>query len=153
MAESKEELKSLLMKVKEWKIWLKTQHSKNKDHGIWSYHFMANRWRNNGNSERFYFLVLQNHCRWWLQPLNKKPLAPWKKSYDQSRDHIKKRRHYFADKGLPSQSSGTSSSHVWMLRVGPSRKLSAEKLMLLNCGVGEASWEFLGLQGDQTSPS
>ena len=41
MAESKEELKSLLMKVKqgEWKSWLKTQHSKSKDHGIWSHHF------------------------------------------------------------------------------------------------------------------
>ena len=44
MAESKEELKSLLMKVKEeWKIWFKTQHSKNKDHGIQSHHFMENR--------------------------------------------------------------------------------------------------------------
>ena len=35
--------------------WLKTQHSKNKDHGIWSHHFMANRWGNNGNSDRLYF--------------------------------------------------------------------------------------------------
>ena len=43
MAESKEELKSLLMKVKERKSWLKTRHSKNKDHGIWSHHFMGNR--------------------------------------------------------------------------------------------------------------
>ena len=43
MAESEEELKSLLMKVKEWKIWLKAQHSENKDHGIWSHHLMANR--------------------------------------------------------------------------------------------------------------
>ena len=33
------------------KSWLKTQHSKNKDHGIWSHHFMANRWGNNGNSD------------------------------------------------------------------------------------------------------
>ena len=66
MAESKEELKSLLMKVKEEKEknWLKTQHSKNKDHGIWSHHFMANRWGNNGNSDRLYFLGLPNHCRW-----------------------------------------------------------------------------------------
>ena len=57
MAESKEELKSLLMKVKrgEWKSWLKTQHSENYDHGIWSHHFMANRWGNNGNSDRLYF--------------------------------------------------------------------------------------------------
>ena len=44
MAESKEELKSLLMKVKgAWESWLKTQHSNSEDHGIWSHHFMANR--------------------------------------------------------------------------------------------------------------
>ena len=56
MAESKEELKNFLMKVKEEseKNWLKTQHSKNKDHGIQIYHFMANRWENNGNSERLF---------------------------------------------------------------------------------------------------
>ena len=42
-------------------------------------------------------------------------LVSWKKSYDQSRQHIKKQRHYyFADKGLYSQSYGFSSSHVWM---------------------------------------
>ena len=50
MAESEEELKSLLMKVKEErKSWLKAQHSENEDHGIWSHHFMANRWCNSGN--------------------------------------------------------------------------------------------------------
>ena len=41
------------------KIWLKTQHSENEDHGIWSHHFMANRWGNRGNSERLYFLGFQ----------------------------------------------------------------------------------------------
>ena len=41
-------------------------------------------------------------------------LALWKKSYDQSRQHIKKQRHYFADKGPSSQSYGFSNSHVWM---------------------------------------
>ena len=57
MAESEEELKSLLMKVKEEseKSWLKAQHSENKDYGIGSHHFMANRWANNGNSDRLYF--------------------------------------------------------------------------------------------------
>ena len=67
MAESEEELKSLLMKVKvesEKKSWLKAQHSENKDHGIWSHHFMGNRWGNSGNSVRLYFSGLQNHCRW-----------------------------------------------------------------------------------------
>ena len=41
-------------------------------------------------------------------------LAPWKENYDQPRQHIKKQRHYFANKGPPSQSYGVSSSHVWM---------------------------------------
>ena len=64
-AESEEELKSLLIKVKEesGKSWLKAQHSENKDHGIWSHHFMV-RWGNSGNSDRLYFFGLQNHCRW-----------------------------------------------------------------------------------------
>ena len=43
-----------------------------------------------------------------------KTLPPWKKSYDQPRQHIKKQRHYFANKGPSSQSYGFSSSRVWM---------------------------------------
>ena len=42
----------------EWKCWLKTQHSEN-DHGIWSHHFVANRWGNSGNSDRLYPTSLQ----------------------------------------------------------------------------------------------
>ena len=65
MADSEEELKILLMKAKEesGKSWLKAQHSENEDHGIWSHHFMGNRWGNSGNSVRLYFGGLQNHCR------------------------------------------------------------------------------------------
>ena len=72
MAESEEQLKSLFMQVKEEseKFGLKTQCSKNADHGIWSHHFMANRWRNNGNSNRLYFLGLHNHFIRWLEPWN-----------------------------------------------------------------------------------
>ena len=44
----------------------------------------------------------------------KKTLAPWKKSYDQPKEHIKEQRHYFANKDPSSQSCGFSSSHVWM---------------------------------------
>ena len=44
--------------------------------------------------------------------------APWKKSYDQPRQHIKMQRHYFADKGLSSQSYDFSNSHVWMWELG-----------------------------------
>ena len=72
---------------------------------------MANRW---GNSGWLYFSGLQNHCRWWLQPWNKKTLTPWKKSHDRPRQHIKKQRHYFANKGLSSHYYGFSSDHVWM---------------------------------------
>ena len=66
MAESEEELKSLLMKVKveSEKSWLKAQHSENEDHGIKSHHFMGNRWGTSGNSVRLYFGGLQNHFRW-----------------------------------------------------------------------------------------
>ena len=49
-----------------------------------------------------------------MQPWNKKSLAPWKKSYNQPRQYIKKQRHYFANKGPSDQSCGFSSSHVWM---------------------------------------
>ena len=63
MAESEEELKSLLMKVKV-ESEKKAQHSENEDHGIWSHHFMRNKWGNSGNSVRLYFWGLQNHCRW-----------------------------------------------------------------------------------------
>ena len=55
MAESKGELESFLMKLKDWKSWLKAQHSENEDHGIWSHHFMGNRLGNNGNSGWLYF--------------------------------------------------------------------------------------------------
>ena len=53
----KKELKSLLMKVKE-----KVLPSENEDHVIWSHHFMASRWVNDGNNDRLYILGLQNHC-------------------------------------------------------------------------------------------
>ena len=66
-------------------------------------------------------------------------------------ERVLKSRDLFADKGLYSQSYGFSSSHVWMW-IELLRKLSTEELMLLNCGVGEDSWEFLVLQGDPTSP-
>ena len=71
-AQSEEKEKSLLMKVKvkeeSEKVGLKFNIQKNEHHDIQSLHFMANRWGNNGNSDKLYFLGLQNHCRWKLQP-------------------------------------------------------------------------------------
>ena len=79
-------------------------------------------------------------------------LAPWKKSYEQPRQHIKKQKHHFADKGPYSQSYGFSSSHVWMWELDQ-KEGCAEQLMFLNCDAGEDSWEFPGQQEDQSSES
>ena len=57
-------------------------------------------------SDRFYFLGLQNHCRWWLQSWNEKTVSPCKKSYDKPIQCIKKERYHFADNGPHSQSHG-----------------------------------------------
>ena len=117
MAESKEELKSLLMKVKqgEWKSWLKTQHSKSKDHGIWSHHFSRIDGETMETVRYFIFLgskiTADSDCS---HKIKRHLLAPWKKSCDQPRQHIKKQRHYFANKSPSSQSYGFSSSHVWI---------------------------------------
>ena len=207
---------------------------------------MANRQE---NSDRLHFYGLQNHCRWWLQPWNKKSLAPWKKSYDQLAAADAAKSHqlcptlYDPTDGSPPGSSvsgilqarilewvAISFSNAWMWKVKvkslsrvwllatpwtaayqappsmgfpsqgywsgvplpspmtnlesilKSRKITfptkvhlvkamvfpvvlygceswtikkAEhwRFMLLNCGVGEDSWESLGLQGDSTCPS
>ena len=73
---------------------------------------MVNSWVNNGNRD-FIFLgskiSADSDCSHEI-----KMLAPWKKSYDQPRQHIKKQRHYFVNKGPSSQGYGFSSSHVWI---------------------------------------
>ena len=67
-----------------------------------------------------------------------KMLAPWKKSYDQPRKHIKMQRRYFANKGLSSQSYGFSSSHVWMWELDY-KKAEHQRMDASNCGVREDS--------------
>ena len=116
MAESEEELKSLLMKVKEnsEKVGLKLNIQKAK--------IMASgpitSWQVDGETMEtvadFIFpgskITADGDCSHEL----KKTLTPWKEGYDQLRQHIKKQRHYFANKGLSSQGYGFSSGHVWM---------------------------------------
>ena len=104
MAENEEELKSRLMKMKEESenTSLKLSIQKTKINSIWSHHFMANRWRNSGNSDRLFLgskITADGDCSHEI-----KTLAPWKKSYDKPRQCIKKQRHYFANKGPSSQS-------------------------------------------------
>ena len=115
MAESEEELKSLLMKVKEEseKVGLKLNIQKTK--------ILASgpitSWQIDGETMEtvtdFIFLgskiTADGDCSHEI-----KILAPWKKSCDKPRQHIKKQRHYFANKGPSSQSYGFSSSHEWM---------------------------------------
>ena len=96
----------------ECKSWLKTQHSQTK--------IMASGpitlWQIDGKTMETDFIVLgskitgDGDCSHEI----KKTLAPWKKNYNLPRQHIQKQRHYFANKGLSSQSYGFSSSHVWM---------------------------------------
>ena len=118
MAES-EELKSLLMKVKEEseEVGLKLNIQKTK--------IMASgpiiSWQIDGEAMEtvrdFSFgdskVTADDDCSHEI-----KMLAPWKKSYDQSRQHVKKQRHYFANKGPSSQICGFSSGHVWTWELG-----------------------------------
>jgi len=115
MAESEEELKSLLMKVKEKneKAGLKLNRQKT--------NIMASgpitSWQIEGDKmetvSNFIFLGSQINAN-SDRSHEIKTLDPWKKSYDQPRQHTKKQRHHFANKGPSSQSYGFSSSHVWM---------------------------------------
>ena len=115
VAESEEELKSLLIRVKEesGKAGLKLNIQKTK--------IMASSpitsWQIDGETVEtvadFIFLdskiTADDDCSHKI-----KTLTPWKESYDQLRQHIKKQRHFFANKGPSSQGYGFSSGHVWM---------------------------------------
>ena len=74
---------------------------------------MANRWGNNGNSNRL-FSWAPKSLQMVTGALKVKDAFPWKKIYGQPRQHMKKQRHYFASKCLSSQSYHFSSSHVWV---------------------------------------
>ena len=84
-----------------------------------------------------------------------KMLASWKKSYEQPRQHIKKQRHYFANKGLSSQGYGFSSGHVWMWELNYKEswvpKIDAFELCVVLEKILEIS--LRSNQGDQTSQS
>ena len=115
MAESEEELKSLLMKVKEESetvgLKLNTQKTKIR-HPVPSLHgkSMRKQWK-----QWLTFIFLGSKITADGDRSHKiKRLSPWKESYDQPRQHIEKQRHYFANKVLSSQSFGFSSGHVWM---------------------------------------
>ena len=114
MVEGKEKLKSLLMKVKEEseKVGLKLNIQKTKIMASVSCHFMANRWGNNGNSDRLYFLGLQNHSGGDCTHEIKRCLLLSRKAMTNIESVLKSK-----DITLPTKvckSYGFSSSHVWM---------------------------------------
>ena len=75
---------------------------------------MANRWGNNENSERLCFWGAPKSLQMVIAVMKLKNNCSLEKSYDHPRQHFKKQRHYFANKGPSRQSYGFSSCHVWM---------------------------------------
>ena len=113
MAES-EELKSPLIKVKEESekagLKLNIQETKGRASGP------ITSWQVDGETMEMvtdFILGAPKSLQMLIAAMKLKD-TPWKKSYDQTRQHIKKQRHYFANKSPSSQSYGFSSSHVWM---------------------------------------
>ena len=110
MAESEEELKSLLMQVKEEseKVGLKLNIQKTK--------IVASgpitSWKIDGKQCQTLFFWAPKSLQMVTAAMKLKALAPWKKSYDQSRQHIKKQRHYFANKCPSSQGYDFSGGHI-----------------------------------------
>ena len=111
MAESEEELKSLLMKVKEEgeNVGLKLNIQKTK--------IMASgpitSWQIDRETVADFIFWAPKSLQMVTAAMKLKD-APWKKSYDQPRQHVKKHRHHFANKGPSSQDYGFSSGHIWM---------------------------------------
>ena len=151
MAESEEELKSLLMKVKEEseKVGLKLNIQKTKIMASGS----ITSWQIDGETvETVADLILGGSKITVDGDFSheiKRRLLLGRKA-DQPRQYIKKQRHYFTNKGPSSQSYGFSRSHVWMWELDH-KEIWALKNLILNCGVGGDFWESLGLQGDKTS--
>ena len=98
------------MKKLDWNSTFKKLRS-----SIWSHHFMANRWGNNGNSDRSYFLGLQNHCSDCSHEIKRLLLLERKAMTNLG--SVLKSRHHFANKGMYCQSYGFSSSRVWMWKL------------------------------------
>ena len=103
------------MKVKrgESKSWLKTEHSKNEDHGIWSHHFMGKQMGKQQKQLDFIFLGSKITADGDCSHEIKRCLLLGRKAMT-NRESIIKQRHCFADKGPYSENYGFSSSHVWM---------------------------------------
>ena len=109
---NEEELNSLLMKVKEEseKVGLRLNIQKT--------NIMASgpitSWQINGETVADFNFWAPKSLQMVIAAMKLKDVTPWKESYDQPKNNIKKHRHYFVKKGPSSQGYGSSSGHVWM---------------------------------------
>ena len=155
MAESEEELKCLLMKVKEESqtVGLKLNIQKTKI--MASSPFTS--WEIDGETVEtvsdFILGGLQNHCRWWLQPWNDKRRLLLGRKVMTNLDSILKSR----DITLPTKVCLVRAMVFPVVMYGCEswtiKRAERQRMDALNCGVREESWESLGLQGDPRSPS
>ena len=137
---------------RERKSWLKTQHFKNEDHGIWSHHFMANRWGNKETVADFIFLGSKITADGDCSHEIKRRLLHGRKAVTNLDSILKSRDVTFQTKVLIVKA--VVFPVVMYGCQGCSKKnIEHEKMMLSNCDAGEDSWESLGLKGDQTSES
>ena len=153
MAESEEELKSLLMKVKEKseKAGLKLSIQENEDHGIWSQHFMANR------------EIIETVTDWIF--LGSKITADSDSTHETKRHLLLGRKTMTNLDSILKSIDSTLPKKVRLVKamVYPVvmfgcmswtiKKAKSWRIDVFECGVGENSWESLGLQGDPPSPS
>ena len=154
MAESEEELKSHLMKVKEesekvgLKVGLNIQKTKiMASSPITSWQMDGKQWK----QWQTLFSWAPKSLPMVTAAVKWKDACSLEESHDQPRQHIKKQKHYFANKGLSSQSYGFSSSHVWMWELDY-KESWAPKNWCFWTVVLEKTLESPLLQGDPTSP-
>ena len=150
IVESKEELKSLSMRVKREseKAGLKFNIKQTKITAFsptTSRQIEGGKWKQG----RFSFFRLQTHCRSWLQPWNEKMLVPWKESYDKLRQHIKTQSSHFDHKGRTVRAMVFQwSRESWAIKIAEHRKPGVVQLWCWR-RHSRAPWA----QGDQASQS
>ena len=137
----------------EWKSWLKAQHSENKDHGIWSHHFVGNRWGNSGNSVRLLFWGAPKPLQIVIAAMKLKDAYslegkfwPTYIAYSKAETLLLPTKVCLVKAMVfPVVMYGCES---WSVKKAECWRIDAFELG----GIGEDCWESLGLQGDPTSP-
>ena len=133
--------------MKKWKSWLKTQHSKNQDHGIWSYHFMSNRWENAGRVSDFILLGSKIYVDGDCSHEIKRHLL-LRKIAGTNLDSVLKSRDITLLTKVHIVKTVSSSSHVWMWELDYEEGWVLKNWHFGNVVLGK-TWESLELQGDQ----